>query len=349
MHNKQRCSKCILTEEFPKISFDEDGVCNYCHKADKTADTDLSKIEEAGRNIKTLFENTEHTAQYDAVVCYSGGKDSTYALQLAVEKYKMNVLAFTLDNGYIAKAAWKNINKVISNLGVDHWVFKPSTDNYRAIAKASAVRDIYRKNTLTRISSICNSCISIVNMTALKIALEKKIPFILAGFTLGQIPVNGIIYKNHYKFLEESRKESLDKLREEVGSVVDDYLCIDTQTIEQVKEYPHNVNILCVENVSETEIKENIAHLGWESPGDVDGCSSNCMLNTFNNYVHEEVFGYNPYEMELSHLIRENLMTRDEAIEKVNDRPKDQIKPIMESLAITPDDILNVKQVYDSK
>jgi len=349
MKVNQRCSKCILTAEFPKITFDDNGVCNYCHKSNKTADTDNSKIEEAAKQINKLFETMPRNSQYDAVVCYSGGKDSTYALKLAVEKYGLNVLAFTLDNGYIAKAAWKNINKVINNLGVDHWVFKPGSGNYRAIAKASAVRDIYRKNTLTRISSICNSCISIVNMTALKIALEKDIPFILAGFTLGQIPVNGIIYKNHYKFLEESRKESLDKLREEVGDVVDDYLCIDQQTIEKVKEYPHNVNILCVENVSETEIKDNIASLGWESPGDVDGCSSNCMLNTFNNYVHEEVFGYNPYEMELSHLIREGLMSRDEAIEKVNDRPEDQIAPIMKSLSITPEDIVNVKQVYDTK
>jgi len=72
-------------------------------------------------------------------------------------------------------------------------------------------------------------------------------------------------------------------------------------------------------------------------------------LNTFNNYVHEEVFGYNPYEMELSHLIREGLMTRSEALEKINDRPEDQIEPIMESLSIDKSDIIAVKNVYDNK
>ncbi|MBU2969546.1 hypothetical protein KO527_09340 [Pseudoalteromonas sp. C2R02] len=349
LNNFERCSKCIQSKNFPKITFDENGVCNFCNKASKSTEIEASLIDNAKIKISDLFDNRVKSGEYDAVVCYSGGKDSTYVLKLAVEKYGLNVLAFTLDNGYIAEAAWKNIRKVVDGLGVDHWVYRPGSGNYKAIARASAVTDVYRKNTLTRISAICNSCISMVNVTALKIALEKKIPFILAGFTLGQIPINAIIYKNHYKFLADSRKESLDKLRAEVGDVVDDYLCIKDELINEVKEYPHNVNILCVEDITETEIKDAIAPLGWVSPGDVDGCSSNCMLNTFNNYVHEEVFGYNPYEMELSHLIREGLMTRSEALEKINDRPEDQIGPIMASLSIDKNDIISVKNVYDSK
>ncbi|MDQ7780785.1 MAG: glucosamine 6-phosphate synthetase, partial [Planctomycetota bacterium] len=29
-HNLRRCTKCVLTETMPYISFNEDGVCNYC-------------------------------------------------------------------------------------------------------------------------------------------------------------------------------------------------------------------------------------------------------------------------------------------------------------------------------
>ncbi len=345
--NIKRCTSCVLSSEFPKIDFDNKDVCNYCRKAEESKNRELTILNSAREKVSKLLAKKNANGQYDAIVCYSGGKDSTYALQLAVEKYDLRVLAFTLDNGFISHVAWDNIRKVVDQLGVDHWVYRPSSTHYKAIARASAVSDVYRKNTLTRISAICNSCISIVNTTALKLALEKDIPYILAGFTLGQIPSNGIVYKNHYRFLAESREESLNKLRSAAGDFVDDYFCISDTLLDRVVEYPHNVNILCVEEITEDEIREKISALGWSSPKDVDGCSSNCMLNTFNNYVHEEVFGYNPYEMELSHLIREGLMTRDEALSKIKDRPEALIKPMMKTLSVRAEDIEHVKWMYE--
>lgn len=340
-----RCTKCVLSKHFPRIKFDDEGICNYCRQSEKTIST-KDVIDDAREKIKELFSVKDPSVEYDAIVCYSGGKDSTYTLQLAVQKYKLNVLAFTLDNGFISKTAWSNIRRVVDSLGVDHWVFRPNSKHYNAIAKASSENDIYNKRTLTRISAICNSCISMVNTTALKLALEKKIPFILAGFTLGQIPVNSIIYKNHHRFLEESRAVSLEKLREKAGKFVDNYLTIPDALVESVVAYPHNVNILCVENVTEDEIVKQIRELDWRSPGDVDGCSSNCMLNTLNNHLHERIFDYNPYEMELSHLIRQGLLTRQEALDKMNQRPDELINPMMKKLEISDAAIEKVKWVY---
>ena len=347
-HAFERCTRCVLSSAFPKIKFNAEGVCNYCEKKTSATPTDTI-IEQAREKIASLFDQREHLSDYDAIVCYSGGKDSTYTLKLAVEKYKLRVLSFTLDNGYISKTALENIARVVDSLGVDHWTFKPGSGRYDAIARASAVEAIYKPITLTRISSICNSCISIVNTTALKLAIEKNIPFIIAGFTLGQIPINSIIYKNNHKFLEDSKVESLAKLRNAAGDFVDQYLTLPNKMLNDIERYPHNVNILCVENITEEQIKEEIKSLGWESPGDVDGCSSNCMLNTFNNHVHEHVFGYNPYEMELSHLIREGLLLREEALQKMSTRPEKTIAPVMKKLNISEQDLDRVKWVYQGK
>ena len=49
----------------------------------------------------------------------SGGKDSTYAMAQLVEM-GVNVLAYTLDNGYISDEAKANIERVAAHLGVDH-------------------------------------------------------------------------------------------------------------------------------------------------------------------------------------------------------------------------------------
>ncbi len=329
----KRCAKCIMSENFPKITFDDNGVCSFCNDQ-MYISTDKKRIEEGIMAVNNLFDESRSKGEYDAIVCYSGGKDSTYTLKLAVEKYKLNVLSFTLDNGFISDTAFRNIEKVVSKLGVDHITYRPSYTFMKNLFKVSSTLPIYNPKTLTRISANCNSCISIVNMTALKFAIEKDIPFILAGFTLGQIPSNTIYYKNNYAFFKESRGPVLQKLKDQLGNDVSKYMELNEKLLGDGKSYPHNINLLCLEEISEDEIVEQIKPLGWEAPADVDGCSTNCKINTFNNYVHIKKYGYSPYELELSHLIRNGFLTRDEALKKLADQPQDQIEDAKKELGI---------------
>lgn len=334
----KRCKKCILSENFPKIKFDEDGVCNFCNN-ELFYTTEITQTEISRQEIEQLFISNKGKSEYDAIMCYSGGKDSTYTLKLAVEKYKLHVLSFTLDNGFISPEAFKNINKVVNTLGVDHITYKPSFKFFKDIIKISSFETIYPLHTLTRISANCNSCISIINNAALKISLEKKIPFILTGFTLGQIPYNTIYFRNNYKFFKESRYPIIAILKSHLGEQVSQYLEISDSLIKKTKNYPYNVNLLCLENKHEDEIIEEIAFLGWKQPDDVDGCSSNCRINAFNNYVHFKKYGFNPYELELSHLVRKNLLNRDQAIEKINKQPLELVELAFKELDLNKDHI----------
>jgi hypothetical protein len=322
-----------MSSAFPGIKFDNNGVCNFC-KNEIIAATDTKVIKNAREKVRELFEKKTGTSGYDAIICYSGGKDSTYTLKLAVDTYGLKVLSFTLDNGFLSHTAFDNIKRITDSLGVDHITYKPSSIFMKSIIRESALKKIYSPVTLKRISSVCNSCISIVNLSALKIALEKNIPFIISGFTLGQIPANSIIYQSNYHFLQESRKAQIDKLREHVGDTVDDYLTIPDDILNNIKSYPHNINLLCLEEINENDIIQNVKEIGWEEPNDVDGCSSNCRLNIFNNYIHEKTMGYNPYELELSHLIRKGHLTRDEALEKINRQPLNELDSIISALGI---------------
>lgn len=336
--NVKRCTKCILSENFPRISFDENGVCNFCNH-EMLYTTESSLIETAKKEIADLFDETRGKSEYDAIVCYSGGKDSTYTLKLATEKYKLNVFSFTLDNGFISPTAFRNIEKVVSALGVDHITYRPSYKFMKDIFRMSTLESIYNPKTLTRISANCNSCISIINITALKLALEKSIPFILAGFTLGQIPVNTIYYKNNYNFFRESRKSILDKFKDTLGEGVSRYLEISDALLQKANFTPYNINLMTLENITEQGIIDEIKPLGWVKPPDVDGCSTNCQLNAFNNFVHIKKYGYSPYELELSHLIRKKLISREEALEKLYDQSFQQIEYACNELNINPDQI----------
>ena len=332
--NVQRCTNCILSSHFPNIDFDEKGVCSFCRNEIFYTTADET-VEKARKQIRQLINEAKGKAEYDAVMCYSGGKDSTYTLMLATRKYSLKVLALTVDNGFLSEVAMQNIQNTVDNLGVDLITVRPSAKFLIPLIKASAFKQIYNPKTLVRISSVCNSCISLINVTALKLALEKQIPFILAGFTLGQIPANSIFYKNNYKFFEESRESILKKLREYVGNEVDHYFRINDSLLERTASYPYNINLLCLEDPTEEEIVKKIQEFGWQIPKDVDGCSSNCRLNTFNNFIHLRKLGFNPYELELSHLIRKGKISRKEALEKIADQAdKAILKPILEKLEI---------------
>jgi 7-cyano-7-deazaguanine synthase in queuosine biosynthesis len=341
----RRCRRCILSSALPGISFDAEGICSVCRDETAVASLDTA-IERARVQVLELFANRHKP--YDAIVCNSGGKDSSYTLMLAVRKYGLRVLSFTLDNGFLAPMAFDNIRRVTDALGVEQLTYQPSLPFFRRVIRATATQPIYHEQTLTRISAGCNSCISLVNTMALRMALEKEIPFILAGFTLGQIPANAIVFRNHFRFLAESRRESLARLTQAVGPEVEDYYGIPDSVLDRVKSYPHNINLLCLEPLREDEIVAQVESLGWRKPTGVDGCSSNCELNTFNNYVHERRLGFSPYELELSLLTRMGLMSRDEALHKIADNPVSRLSHFADGLGMTVEERTSIGLNPDS-
>ena len=328
--SQDRCRRCVLSASFPGITFDGEGLCGFCRGEVLTTSED-GAIERARGEVARLLAT--RTRPYDAIACNSGGKDSSYTLRLAVERYGLRVLSFTLDNGFISPRAFENIRCVVDALGVDHVTLRPAAALFRRVVKATALQAIYPPRTLTRISAGCNACISLVNTASLRLALEKGAPVILAGFTLGQIPANAVVYRNSFRFLAESREESLRRLRGAAGDGVDDWYGLDERLLERAA--PHNVNLLCLERATEDEIVASVRELGWVRPDDVDGCSSNCQLNTFNNHVHQRRHGFSPYELELSHLIRKGLMTREEALGKLSDQPLGQLAQLAARLQLT--------------
>ena len=81
-----RCSKCILPEVYPNITFDNEGVCNYCKE--------LQKIEYLGslKLKEDLVKLKKDEGKYDCLVPVIGGKDSTYVLYQMSKVYDMRVL-----------------------------------------------------------------------------------------------------------------------------------------------------------------------------------------------------------------------------------------------------------------
>lgn len=115
------CSRCIYDERVSNITFDQDGVCNYCHQVDmlkrdfRTATAEgegeleriVGQIKKAGRGKK-----------YDCIIGVSGGTDSSYMVYLA-KQWGLRPLAVHYDNTWNTAIATENIRKVLSALDVD--------------------------------------------------------------------------------------------------------------------------------------------------------------------------------------------------------------------------------------
>ena len=132
----QTCRRCLLPEGKFNVRLDESGLCNYCRFWDETGPS-LLDFERHRHLLVDRMQSFRGRNHYDAVVGLSGGKDSAYVLHQLTSKYDANVLAITFDNGFLTDYAWRNIPEIVRAAGVDHYVYKPDWEAFRAFYRAS--------------------------------------------------------------------------------------------------------------------------------------------------------------------------------------------------------------------
>ncbi|MBI3558081.1 MAG: hypothetical protein HY074_17595 [Deltaproteobacteria bacterium] len=327
------CAKCVLPSTFPNITFDQESVCNFCRKQETI---DYRKFDATQKlEFDETLQRNKGVYQYDAICCYSGGKDSTYMLKMMIQDMGLNVLAYTLDNGFITEQSKQNIKKVTTALSVDHVFYSPSPAFMKKMYVESMLGELNknRGSYKTRISDACLSCISLVNTHAARMALQMRIPMIFAGFTPGQIP--RAVIKNGYRHYKETWETQKDHFMKTLGSEADRFLNLREDGMDICQMSP-----FLVYEKSEKEILDSIRSLGWIYPENLDGCSSNCALNAVGNLCHEKKFGFHPYAFELSQLIRKNLLDRDEALAKLSANVNDQsLEETLEKLGLSRADL----------
>ncbi len=309
------CRQCILPASFPGITFNDDGICNHCqrYKGEKAT---IAKQEKYEKKFIKLIESQKNRGDYDVIVAYSGGKDSTYTIDVFVNRYKLKVLTVTFDNTFISPTALSNITKVCGNLGVDNILVKPNPKMLRKIFKTAATRELYSAKTLERASTICTSCISFVKGITLRTALEKKIPFVGYGWSPGQAPVQASVMKTNPAFMKESQQATLQPLQKIAGDALLPFFVTDEQFARE-DIFPWNIHPLAFLEYDEKKIVERIQTYGWEKPNDTDPNSSNCTLNAFANQVHRKRYDFHPYVWEIANMVRTGVLTRNEGIEKI--------------------------------
>ena len=315
------CQKCVLPDTFPNIRFDLEGTCQYCRSHSSNSDLEEAKTKYGSRFEELITTMKLSTHSYDALVAFSGGKDSTYTLDVLKNHYGLRLLALTFDHGFISPYALNNINQVVEKLGIDHIYFKPDFQLLCNIFRFSLEHEFHPPKALERASSICNTCMGLVKFIILRTAVEKNIPFIVYGWSPGQAPIQSAILKNQPAFVQKAQDLFLRPLEREMGPRVRTYFLEASHFEQGLKTgFPYNINLFTFFPYDEKKIYECIQSLGWTPPKDTDPNSTNCLLNGFANSVHIRKHHFHPYAMEMAELVRRGVLGRQEALRRLSEK-----------------------------
>lgn len=306
-----RCSRCLLPSSYPGIRFNEDGVCNICREYDeykekarkyfKTIDDFLILVEKARRS---------NFSDYDCLLLFSGGKDSSYVLYRLVE-LGLKVLAFTFDNGYISQTAFENIKRETSSLNVDNIVCK--IENMKEVFVESLNLD----------DTVCTGCFRALTTLSTQLAFEKGINMIVTGLSRGQIfdtKLYGLFQQKIFDVEEiEAKLLSFRKIYHSMNDKISRSINIELD--DNVFNQFYFVDFFRYEDISAEAIKDYLKQkdIYWSQPGDTGFCSTNCIINDVGIYMHLRNKGYHNYAAPLSWEYRLGQLSKEEIAEELHD------------------------------
>lgn len=312
------CNRCILPDTFPNITFDSDGICSHCRQEETILANRSAKTSEYRQKLDRLILATRDKAPvYDAIMAYSGGKDSSYTLKLLKERYGLRIMALTFDNHFVSSAAWENIRAVVDHLGVDQVTFRPSWALMKSVFCITAREDIFPPATLLRASTTCTACIGMVKSLILKTALEMACPLIAFGWSPGQAPIQSAVMKTNPSLIRQNQKVLKAAFAPDIVSEMRPYIIPDGYYESYKNHFPYNIHPLAFFNYDEEKIEAELGAIGWAPPTNTDTNSTNCLLNAFANQSHLERHGFHPYVWEIANMVRQGVISRATGIEKI--------------------------------
>ncbi|MFA5849804.1 MAG: hypothetical protein WC833_07965 [Bacteroidales bacterium] len=321
----RRCTKCVLPETMPFISFDSEGVCNYCRNY-KPRNIPKSKEE-----LFALVEPYRREHGNDCIVPFSGGRDSCYGLHLIVNELKMKPVAYTYDWGMVTDLGRRNISRMCAKLGVE---------NIIVAADITKKREDIAKNLSAWLKSPHLGMISILTagdkhffrhietikeQTGIQLNLWGINPLEVTHFKSGFLGVPPDFEEKRvysHGAMKQLRYQSLrfKAMLESPGyfnrSLWDTLSGEYYRSFTKKSDYYH---IFDYWRWDEKLIDDTLADYEWEKAADTittwrigDGTAA------FYNYIYYTVAGFTEHDTFRSNQIREGDITREEALRLVN-------------------------------
>jgi len=355
-----RCKRCILPESFPGIRFNSEGLCNVCEEynqqwgelSESNWTSNRRKLDRILKNVRKLDRN------YDCLVPFSGGKDSTYVLYLCTRVLKLKVLAVNFSNGFQTAEALENIRKAAETLEVDLITYKPSLALYRDLTRAF----------LFTSGEGCTPCNIGVVLTINRIAEKEGIPLIFSGVSRksDERSPREIYMSGGKYFMKVIRKNGLMKRIR--GSVYQDQerqlslmfrmkrklarlVLLDKGVFKLLPKKWTVRNSVMLQMPDFFKWDESVIYrtiqeeLDWKASS-VGKEHTDCMINPVKCYLRYQRWGFGSKTQKLAALVRDGQMEREEALVQAKEEEEvpENLKYFREELGLDEQDMEQILQ-----
>lgn len=164
-----RCVRCGIPETYETVEFNDSGICSICLQSDfknTQIDWDMRKLE-----FDSIIKRYRGKFNYDAIVPFSGGKDSTWTLLYLMKEYKIKPLVVQFDHGFMRPNLLENNERTFRKLGIAVHTFRP---NWRVVKRVML-------ESLIRKGDFCWHCHTGIFAYPMQVALKEKIPLVIWG------------------------------------------------------------------------------------------------------------------------------------------------------------------------
>ena len=324
--SKQLCRSCGAPRALPNVQFAADDLCRTCAEFDEYSARVADYFGDLDELRSIIGDRSKsRTGPYDCVMLLSGGKDSTYALS-RLSEITPNILAATLDNGFISDEAKRNITVITERLGIDH-----------RFLRTPAMNEIF-VDSLKRHANVCNGCFKTIYTLALHLAKEVGAPTVVTGLSRGQLFETRLAPE-----LFEGKAASRREIDEMVMAARRSYHTFPDVAAQKLNGTLFDggdpfsaVDFVDFYRYCDVPVAEVYRHLkdsvGWSRPMDT-GRSTNCLINDVGIHVHKIRRGHHNYALPYSWDVRLGHKTRDEAVDELQDEINmDRVQSILKEI-----------------
>ena len=351
------CKNCLNMSTRPRITFNEEGVCNACQWQDEKQTMDWNSRK---NELETLLDaHRSKSGNFDCIVPVSGGKDGSYVAYMLKHKYGMNPLTITVKPALSLAIGDKNLDNFIK-----------SGYNHIHISCNPIVLDRLNKYGFIEKGFPYYGWLIAIMTAVIKSAVNFKIPLIFYGED-GEIEYGGstesknrALYNIEYMkrvYLEGGHEKVFDKIKAD-GDISD----ADLSFFQFPKE----------EEISDVGL--SFAHWSyfeaWDSYRNYVVAKEHCGLiekedgnhDTFTNFAQNDQalyalhaymmylkFGFGRATQDAGIEIRRGSMTRDQALNLVkmydNSYPHELIGTYLEYYGMSQEEFEGVLDKYANK
>jgi len=297
------CGRCLLNEHVPTVTFDNDGVCNYCKLHDKwEKESQSEKLEKIVKKVKREGKKN----LYACIVGISGGCDSSYMLWKMVD-FGLRPLAVHWNNNWNTQIAEDNMRCMVKGLNVDYYEMTVNKREYDDICKSFLLASVPD-------ADIPND---IALTTVLYIAAEKfGVKYIMEGHnfrTEGTAPIG-------WTYMDGQYVASVHKKFGSIPLHSFPNLWFDQWLEWLIKHKIKRIRPLWYLKYDKPKMKQFFnEQYGWKDYGGQH--EENKYTAFISNYLHPIKFGIDLRYILLSAQVRSNYLNREEALQKIQEKP----------------------------